>query len=59
MVEGGIIIVKGGQIFAVGAARIKSGKKVAEGAVDEFIAASGQRNLEDAYLVYMGEKELL
>ncbi len=38
---------------------IKSGKKVAEGTIDEVIAASAQRNLEDAYLFYMGEEELL
>ena len=38
---------------------IKSGKKVAEGTIDEIITASGQRNLEDAYLFFMGEEELL
>ena len=38
---------------------IKSGKKVAEGAIDEVIASSGQKNLEDAYLFFMGEEELL
>ena len=38
---------------------IKSGKKVAEGTIDEVIAASGQKNLEDAYLFFMGEEELL
>ena len=38
---------------------IKSGKKAAEGALDEVIAASGQKNLEDAYLFFMGEEELL
>ena len=38
---------------------IKSGKKVAEGSIDEVIAASGQKNLEDAYLFFMGEEELL
>ena len=38
---------------------IKSGKKVAEGTVNEVIAASGQKNLEDAYLYLMGEEELL
>ena len=38
---------------------IKSGKKVAEGAIDEVIAASGQKNMEDAYLFFMGEEELL
>ena len=38
---------------------IKSGKKVAEGTIDEVIAASGQKNLEEAYLFFMGEEELL
>ena len=38
---------------------IKSGKKVMEGTIDEVIAASGQKNLEEAYLFYMGEEELL
>ena len=38
---------------------IKSGKKVAEGTIEETIAASGQRNLEEAYLFFMGEEELL
>ena len=38
---------------------IKSGKKVTEGTVDEVIAASGQKNLEEAYLFFMGEEELL
>ena len=34
---------------------IRSGKKVAEGSIEETIAASGQRNLEEAYLFFMGE----
>ena len=38
---------------------IKSGKKVAEGTIQEVIAASGQKDLEDAYLFFMGEEELL
>ena len=38
---------------------IRSGRKVAEGTVDEVVAASGQRNLEEAYLFFMGEEELL
>ncbi|MGM9590741.1 MAG: ABC transporter ATP-binding protein [Faecousia sp.] len=38
---------------------IKSGKKVMEGTIDEVIASSGQNNLEDAYLFFMGEEELL
>ena len=38
---------------------IKSGKKVAEGTIEETIAASGQKNLEEAYLFFMGEEELL
>ena len=35
------------------------GKKVAEGTIDEVIAVSGQNDLEDAYLFFMGEEELL
>jgi len=38
---------------------IKSGKKVAEGTIGEVVAASGQSNLEEAYLFFMGEEELL
>ena len=38
---------------------IRSGRKVAEGSVAEVVAASGQRNLEEAYLFFMGEEELL
>lgn len=38
---------------------IKSGKKVTEGTIDEVISASGQKNLENAYLFFMGEEELL
>ena len=38
---------------------IKSGNKVAEGTIDEVIAVSGQNNLEEAYLFFMGEEELL
>ena len=38
---------------------IKSGKMVAEGSIEDTIAASGQRNLEEAYLFFMGEEELL
>ena len=38
---------------------IRSGKKVAEGTVSEVIAASEQKNLEEAYLFFMGEEELL
>ena len=38
---------------------IKSGKKAAEGTIEEVVAASGQKNLEDAYLFFMGEEELL
>lgn len=36
-----------------------AGKKVAEGTMEEVITASGQKNLEDAYLFFMGEEELL
>lgn len=38
---------------------IKSGRKVIEGTIRDVIAASGQKNLEEAYLFYMGEEELL
>ncbi|MGN1016169.1 MAG: ABC transporter ATP-binding protein [Faecousia sp.] len=38
---------------------IKAGKKVVEGTIGEVIAASSQKNLEDAYLFFMGEEELL
>ena len=38
---------------------IRSGTKVTEGTVAEVVAASGQSNLEDAYLFFMGEEELL
>ena len=38
---------------------IRSGKKVMEGTVDEVIAASGRKDLEEAYLFRMGEEELL
>ena len=38
---------------------IKSGKKVIEGTIQEVVAASGQNQLENAYLFFMGEEELL
>ena len=38
---------------------IKLGKKVAEGTVGEAIAASGRKDLEEAYLFFIGEEELL
>ena len=38
---------------------IKSGKKLAEGSINEVVAAAGQNDLEEAYLFYMGEEELL
>ena len=38
---------------------LRAGKKVAEGTMEEVITASGQKNLEDAYLFFMGEEELL
>lgn len=38
---------------------IRSGKKVAEGTIQEVVSASGQKGLEEAYLFYMGEAELL
>lgn len=38
---------------------IKSGRKVCEGTVDEIVKASGRNNLEEAYLCYMGEEELI
>ena len=38
---------------------IKLEKKVAEGTVGEVVTASGRKDLEDAYLFFMGEEELL
>ena len=38
---------------------IRSGKKVAEGTINEVVAASGRSSLEEAYLFFMGEEELL
>ena len=38
---------------------IQAGKKVAEGTIGQVVAASGQKDLEDAYLFFMGEEELL
>ncbi|MGN0266393.1 MAG: ABC transporter ATP-binding protein [Lachnospiraceae bacterium] len=38
---------------------IRSGKKVVEGTIDEVVTASGKENLEEAYLFFMGEEELL
>ena len=38
---------------------IREGKKLAEGSIDEVVAAAGQKKLEDAYLFFMGEEELL
>lgn len=38
---------------------IRRGKKVAEGSIPEVIEASGRKTLEEAYLYYMGEEELL
>ena len=38
---------------------IKSGQKITEGRISEVIKDSGKSNLEEAYLYYMGEKELL
>lgn len=38
---------------------IKSGEKVVEGTVDEIVKQSGKKNLEEAYLYYMDEEELL
>ncbi|MDD7388095.1 MAG: hypothetical protein PUG60_00275 [Lachnospiraceae bacterium] len=38
---------------------IKFGKKVTEGTVSDVVKASGKKNLEEAYLFYMGEEELL
>ena len=38
---------------------LKSGKKVAEGTIPEVVSASQQKNLEEAYLFYMGEEELI
>ena len=38
---------------------INSGKKLAEGSINEVVAAAGQNDLEEAYLFDMGEEELL
>lgn len=38
---------------------IKSGKKVTEGTVSDVVKESGKRNLEEAFLFYMGEEDLL
>ena len=38
---------------------IRSGKKVVEGTLEEVITASGKSSLEEAYLCFMGEEELL
>ena len=38
---------------------IKSGEKVIEGTIAEIVKASGKTNLEEAYLYFMGEEELL
>ena len=38
---------------------IRSGKKVTEGTIGEVVAASGRKDLEEAYLFFMGEEELL
>ena len=38
---------------------IKSGEKVIEGTIAEIVNASGKTSLEDAYLYFMGEEDLL
>ena len=38
---------------------IESGEKVIEGTIAEIVKASGKTNLEEAYLYFMGEEELL
>ena len=38
---------------------IKSGEKVIEGTIAEIVNASGKTDLEEAYLYFMGEEELL
>ena len=38
---------------------IKSGEKVIEGTIAEIVSASGKTDLEEAYLYYMGEENLL
>ena len=38
---------------------IKSGEKVIEGTIAEIVSASGKSNLEEAYLYFMGEEDLL
>ena len=38
---------------------IKSGEKVIEGTIAEIVSASGKTDLEEAYLYFMGEEDLL
>ena len=38
---------------------IKSGEKVIEGTIAEIVNASGKTDLEEAYLYFMGEEDLL
>ena len=38
---------------------IRSGEKVIEGSIAEIVKASGKTNLEEAYLYFMGEEDLL
>ena len=38
---------------------IRKGKKVVEGTISDVVAGSGKHNLEEAYLHYMGEEELI
>ena len=38
---------------------IKSGEKVIEGTIAEIVKASGKTNLEEAYLYFMGDEDLL
>lgn len=38
---------------------IREGKKITQGTISEVVSGSGMKNLEEAYLYYMGEEELL
>ena len=38
---------------------MKSGEKVIEGTIAEIVKASGKTDLEEAYLYFMGEEDLL
>ena len=47
------------QVLCDRACLIKSGEKVIEGTIAEIVNASGKTDLEEAYLYFMGEEDLL